>query len=114
MRLSCRCFRSGSSNRSSRSAAGRKTVDVADDLQPSTHGAEPSPFDAIPRTTKFSEHPSTLTTMAQLARTHNLVGDLAKAEKLAVQGLETIEKVLGARHPDTFQSRATSDPDGSR
>ena len=46
------------------------------------------------------EHPSTLTSMANLASTYRNQGRWTEAEKINVQVVETRRKVLGDEHPD--------------
>ncbi|KAL2803369.1 hypothetical protein BJX63DRAFT_440189 [Aspergillus granulosus] len=53
-----------------------------------------------------SEHPFTLTSMANLASTYRDQGRWNEAEKLDVQVMETSKTVLGAEHPDTLSSMA--------
>jgi tetratricopeptide (TPR) repeat protein len=50
------------------------------------------------------EHPSTLTSMANLASTYRNQGRSKKAEELQVRVLETHRRVLGKEHPDTLCS----------
>jgi Tetratricopeptide repeat len=50
------------------------------------------------------EHPSTLTSMSNLASTFWNEGRWAEAEKLDVQVMETRKTVLGPEHPDTLTS----------
>jgi len=50
------------------------------------------------------EHPSTLTSMANLASTYSHQGRWKEAEELEVQVMETRKRVLGAEHPDTLTS----------
>ena len=50
------------------------------------------------------EHPSTLTSMANLASTYRNQGRWKEAEELEVQVMETRKRVLGAEHPDTLTS----------
>jgi hypothetical protein len=45
------------------------------------------------------EHPSTLTSMANLASTYMNQGRWKEAEQLNVQVMETRKRVLGAKHP---------------
>ncbi|OCK88522.1 TPR-like protein [Cenococcum geophilum 1.58] len=52
------------------------------------------------------EHPSTLTSMANLASTYSHQGRWKEAEELEVQVMETRKRVLGAEHPDTLTSMA--------
>ncbi|KAL6154048.1 hypothetical protein ACJBU6_07336 [Exserohilum turcicum] len=52
------------------------------------------------------EHPSTLTSMANLASTYWNQGRWDNAEKLEVQVMETRKTKLGADHPDTLTSMA--------
>ena len=49
-----------------------------------------------------AEHPSTLTSMANLASTYRNQGRWKEAEELEVQVMETRKRVLGAEHPDTL------------
>ncbi|KAL4974760.1 purine and uridine phosphorylase [Aspergillus desertorum] len=51
-----------------------------------------------------SEHPHTLTSMANLASTYWNQGRWNEAEKLDMQVMETRKTVLGAEHPDTLSS----------
>src|SRR6266516_322693 len=51
-----------------------------------------------------AEHPSTLTSMANLASTYRNQGRWKEAEELEVQVMETRKRVLGAEHPDTLTS----------
>ncbi|KAF2191620.1 putative kinesin [Zopfia rhizophila CBS 207.26] len=51
-----------------------------------------------------SEHPSTLTSMANLASTYRNQGRWKEAEELEVQVMETRKRVLGAEHPSTLTS----------
>jgi tetratricopeptide (TPR) repeat protein len=51
-------------------------------------------------------HPSTLTSMANLASTYQNQGRWNEAEKLQVQVMETRTRVLGKEHPDTLTSMA--------
>jgi nucleoside phosphorylase/tetratricopeptide (TPR) repeat protein len=53
-----------------------------------------------------AKHPSTLTSMANLASTYWNQGRWNEAEKLEVQVVETRKIVLGAEHPDTLTSMA--------
>ncbi|KAF1809666.1 HET-domain-containing protein [Eremomyces bilateralis CBS 781.70] len=53
-----------------------------------------------------AEHPSTLTSMANLASTYRNQGRWKEAEELEVQVMETRKRVLGAEHPDTLSSMA--------
>ncbi|KAH8669663.1 hypothetical protein BGZ60DRAFT_564114 [Tricladium varicosporioides] len=50
------------------------------------------------------EHPSTLTSMANLASTYQKQGRWKEAEELFVLVVETRKKVLGQEHPDTLAS----------
>ncbi|KAK8900838.1 hypothetical protein QC760_010602 [Botrytis cinerea] len=50
------------------------------------------------------EHPSTLTSMANLASTNRNQGRWKEAEDLEVQVMETSLRVLGQKHPDTLNS----------
>jgi tetratricopeptide (TPR) repeat protein len=52
------------------------------------------------------EHPSTLTSMANLALTYRSQGRWKEAEELFVQVIETSLRVLGEEHPDTLTSIA--------
>ncbi|KAI9789841.1 MAG: hypothetical protein M1816_005758 [Peltula sp. TS41687] len=52
------------------------------------------------------EHPSTLTSMANLASTFWNQGRWKEAEELEVQVMETSSRVLGQEHPDTLTSMA--------
>ena len=52
------------------------------------------------------EHPSTLTSIANLAATYRNQGRWEEAEKLEVQVMETSLRVLKAEHPDTLTSIA--------
>jgi hypothetical protein len=49
-----------------------------------------------------NEHPSTLTSIANLALTCENQGRWKEAEELEVQVMETFKRVLGAEHPDTL------------
>src|SRR3954453_13056222 len=49
-----------------------------------------------------ADHPSTLTSMANLASTYRNQGRWEEAEKLEVQVMETRKTKLGANHPDTL------------
>ncbi|KAK7187734.1 PFS and TPR domain-containing protein [Paraphaeosphaeria sporulosa] len=51
-----------------------------------------------------AEHPSTLTSMANLASTYRNQGRWEEAEKLEVQVMETSKTKLGADHPETLTS----------
>ncbi|PVH91024.1 hypothetical protein DM02DRAFT_722456 [Periconia macrospinosa] len=53
-----------------------------------------------------ADHPSTLTSMANLASTYRNQGRWDAAEELEVQVMETSKKKLGADHPDTLTSMA--------
>ncbi|KAL4811582.1 hypothetical protein BDW67DRAFT_41010 [Aspergillus spinulosporus] len=55
---------------------------------------------------KGPEHPSTLTSMANLASTYRNQGRWNEAEKLQVEVMETRKAVLGAEHPSTLTSMA--------
>ena len=50
------------------------------------------------------EHPSTLTSMANLASTYWNQGRWNEAEELQMQELETCKRVLGSEHPSTLTS----------
>jgi hypothetical protein len=50
------------------------------------------------------DHPSTLTSMANLASTYSNQGRWKEAEELQAKELETCSKVLGVDHPDTLIS----------
>ena len=52
------------------------------------------------------EHPSTLTSKADLATTYRNQGRWNEAEKLGLEVLETSKRVLGDEHPDTIRSKA--------
>jgi tetratricopeptide (TPR) repeat protein len=52
------------------------------------------------------EHPSTLTSMANLASTYRNQGRWKEAEELEVQVMETSSRVLGQEHPSTLTSMA--------
>ena len=52
------------------------------------------------------EHPSTLSSTANLASTYWNQGHWAKAEELFVQVMQTRKRVLGDEHPDTLTSMA--------
>jgi len=57
------------------------------------------------RKTKLgADHPSTLTSMANLASTYRSQGRWSEAEELEVQVMETRKTKLGADHPDTLTS----------
>jgi hypothetical protein len=62
--------------------------------------------DKICRETLGAEDPSTLTSMASLARTYWNQGRWGEAEQLEVRVMETRTRVLGAEHPDTLLSIA--------
>jgi hypothetical protein len=51
-----------------------------------------------------ANHPSTLTSMADLASTYRNQGRWEAAEELEVQVMETSKKKLGANHPSTLTS----------
>ena len=53
-----------------------------------------------------TDHPDTLTSMANLASTYRNQGRWEEAEKLEVQVLETSKTKLGADHPHTLTSMA--------
>ena len=48
------------------------------------------------------EHPSTLTTMGNLASIYSDQGRWKEAEELKIQVMETSKRVLGVEHPDTL------------
>jgi hypothetical protein len=50
------------------------------------------------------EHPSTLTSMANLALTYSNQGRWKEAEELEVQVMEARKRVLGEEHPHTLTS----------
>ncbi|KAK1974190.1 hypothetical protein LZ30DRAFT_570320, partial [Colletotrichum cereale] len=50
------------------------------------------------------EHPSTLTSMANLASTYRNQGRWKEAEELFGRVMETSSRVLGDEHPDTLTS----------
>ena len=52
------------------------------------------------------DHPSTLTSIANLASTYWNQGRWTEAEQLEVQVMETRKRVLGIDHPDTLISIA--------
>ena len=52
------------------------------------------------------EHPSTLTSMANLASTYWNQGQWEEAEELNVQVIETRKRVLGLEHPSMLTSMA--------
>jgi len=52
------------------------------------------------------KHPSTSTSIANLASTYRNQGRWTEAEKLQVQVMETSKKVLGDEHPSTSTSIA--------
>ena len=52
------------------------------------------------------EHPDTLLSMANLARTYSDKGKWDEAEQLKIQVLDMKKKLLGAEHPDTLLSMA--------
>ncbi|GIJ83106.1 hypothetical protein Asppvi_001624 [Aspergillus pseudoviridinutans] len=62
---------------------------------------------AIQRTKNGDRHPSTLSSMANLASTYWNQGRWNEAEKLGVQVMEIRKTVLGAEHPDTLTSMAS-------
>ncbi|KIW09738.1 hypothetical protein PV08_12022 [Exophiala spinifera] len=51
-----------------------------------------------------AQHPSTLTSMANLASTYRHQGRWTQAEELEVQVMETMKRVLGEEHPSTLTS----------
>jgi prophage maintenance system killer protein len=51
------------------------------------------------------EHPSTLSSMGNLALVLDSLGKYEEAEQMHRQTLELREKVLGKEHPDTRRSR---------
>jgi hypothetical protein len=52
------------------------------------------------------EHPSTLSSTADLASTYRNQGRWKEAESLGLQVMETSLRVLGEEHPDTLTSMA--------
>ncbi|KAF7515022.1 hypothetical protein PCG10_004064, partial [Penicillium crustosum] len=52
------------------------------------------------------DHPSTLTSMANLASTYSNQGRWEEAEQLEIQVMETRKTKLGVDHPDTLSSMA--------
>jgi tetratricopeptide (TPR) repeat protein len=52
------------------------------------------------------EHPSTLTSMANLASTYRNQGRWKEAKKLQVRLMKTTKRVLGQEHPSTLSSMA--------
>ncbi|MDR0882681.1 MAG: tetratricopeptide repeat protein, partial [Candidatus Adiutrix sp.] len=50
------------------------------------------------------EHPSTLTSLSNLAATYRDLGDYARALELDQKALEARERILGPEHPDTLTS----------
>ena len=52
------------------------------------------------------EHPSTLTSMANLASTYRNQGRWKEAEELQAEELDICKRVLGQDHPDTLISMA--------
>jgi hypothetical protein len=50
------------------------------------------------------EHPSTLSSMANLASTYRNEGRWKEAEELEVQVMEATKRVLGKEHPSTLTS----------
>ena len=60
----------------------------------------------LERNTLGVEHPSTLTSMANLASTYRNQGRWDEAEKLEVQVMETRKRVLKEEHPSTLTSMA--------
>jgi putative hemolysin len=52
------------------------------------------------------EHPSTLTSMANLASTYRNQGRWKEAEELQAKEWEICQRVLGEEHPDTLTSMA--------
>ncbi|GAB0146920.1 hypothetical protein EsHS_00007305 [Epichloe bromicola] len=60
----------------------------------------------IRQTAMGLDHPSTLTSMANLASTYCNQGRWEEAEGLEVQVMETRKTKLGADHPDTLTSMA--------
>ncbi|RYP57172.1 hypothetical protein DL770_010735 [Monosporascus sp. CRB-9-2] len=68
-----------------------------------------APFERVVETRKTklgADHPSTLTSMANLASTYRNQGRWEEAEKLEVRVMETSKRKLGADHPDTLASMA--------
>jgi tetratricopeptide (TPR) repeat protein len=63
-----------------------------------------SPAAEIHKRVLGTEHPNTLTSMANLALTFWSQGRWKEAEELGVQVIETRKRVLGAEHPDTLTS----------
>jgi len=61
---------------------------------------------AMRRSMFGGEHPSTLTSMANLASTYRNQGRWTEAEELFVQVMETSLRVVGEEHPDTLTSMA--------
>jgi len=53
-----------------------------------------------------TEHPSTLTSMANLASTYQIQGRWNEAEQLDVQVMDMSKKLLGTEHPSTLTSMA--------
>jgi hypothetical protein len=58
----------------------------------------------ISRTVLRAQHPSTLTSMANLATTYLNQGRWKEAEELFVKVIEISRTVLGPEHPDTLMS----------
>ena len=56
-----------------------------------------------------AEHPSTLTSMNNLASTYRDQGQWKEAEELGLQVMETFKRILGAEHPSTLTSMANLD-----
>ena len=50
------------------------------------------------------EHPATLVTMGDLARTYSDQGTWNEAEQLELQVMDIRKKLLGPEHPDTLLS----------
>jgi hypothetical protein len=51
-----------------------------------------------------AEHPSTLSSMGNLASTYWNQGRWNEAEQLQIQVMDMRKKLLGAKHPDTLSS----------
>jgi hypothetical protein len=60
----------------------------------------------ISKTKLGEDHPSTLTSMANLASTYRNQGRWEEAEQLFVQVIETSKTKLGDDHPSTLTSMA--------
>jgi tetratricopeptide (TPR) repeat protein len=75
--------------------------------QDGRYGEAEASFDQVHQTrTKVlgAEHPSTLTSMANLASTYRNQGRWKEAEELKVRVIQTRKRVLGEEHPETLTS----------